>query len=98
METAFSALDLARLQFAFTVSFHIVFPALSIGLASFIAVLEYRWLKTGLPHYKTLCLYWSKIFAVAFGMGVVSGVVMSYEFGTNWGASRASPAPSPARC
>ncbi|WP_232734604.1 cytochrome ubiquinol oxidase subunit I, partial [Burkholderia glumae] len=85
METAFSALDLARLQFAFTVSFHIVFPALSIGLASFIAVLEYRWLKTGLPHYKTLCLYWSKIFAVAFGMGVVSGVVMSYEFGTNWG-------------
>ncbi|ATF89060.1 cytochrome ubiquinol oxidase subunit I [Burkholderia gladioli] len=85
METALSALNLARLQFAFTVSFHIVFPALSIGLASFIAVLEYRWLKTGEPHYKTLCLYWSKIFAVAFGMGVVSGVVMSYEFGTNWG-------------
>ncbi len=84
METAFSALDLARLQFAFTVSFHIVFPALSIGLASFIAVLEYRWLKTGKPYYKTLCLFWSKIFAVAFGMGVVSGVVMSYQFGTNW--------------
>ncbi|KVN85366.1 cytochrome ubiquinol oxidase subunit I [Burkholderia ubonensis] len=84
MDTAFSALDLARLQFAFTVSFHIVFPALSIGLASFIAVLEYRWLKTGKPYYKTLCLFWSKIFAVAFGMGVVSGVVMSYQFGTNW--------------
>ncbi|EAY71199.1 Cytochrome bd-type quinol oxidase subunit 1 [Burkholderia dolosa AU0158] len=84
MDTAFSALDLARLQFAFTVSFHIVFPALSIGLASFIAVLEYRWLRTGKPYYKTLCLFWSKIFAVAFGMGVVSGVVMSYQFGTNW--------------
>ncbi len=84
MDTAFSALDLARLQFAFTVSFHIVFPALSIGLASFIAVLEYRWLKTGKPYYKSLCVYWSKIFAVAFGMGVVSGVVMAYQFGTNW--------------
>ncbi|AOR71177.1 hypothetical protein BBJ41_27230 [Burkholderia stabilis] len=84
MDTALSALDLARLQFAFTVSFHIVFPALSIGLASFIAVLEYRWLKTGKQYYKTLCLFWSKIFAVAFGMGVVSGVVMSYQFGTNW--------------
>ncbi|MCS6520142.1 cytochrome ubiquinol oxidase subunit I [Burkholderia thailandensis] len=84
METAFSALDLARVQFAFTVSFHIVFPALSIGLASFIAVLEYRWLKTGKAYYKNLCLFWSKIFAVAFGMGVVSGVVMAYQFGTNW--------------
>lgn len=84
MDTAFTALDLARLQFAFTVSFHIVFPALSIGLASFIAVLEYCWLKTGQTFYKTLCVFWSKIFAVAFGMGVVSGVVMSYQFGTNW--------------
>ena len=79
-----SALDLARIQFAFTVSFHIVFPALSIGLASFIAVLEWRWLKTGKRYYKDLCLFWSKVFAVAFGMGVVSGVVMAYEFGTNW--------------
>ncbi len=78
------ALSLARIQFAFTVSFHIIFPALSIGLSSFIAVLEGLWLKTGNPVYKTLCLYWSKIFAVAFGMGVVSGIVMSYEFGTNW--------------
>lgn len=83
--SSFSALDLARIQFAFTVSFHIVFPALSIGLASFIAVLEWRWLKTGKAYYKDLCLFWSKIFAVAFGMGVVSGVVMAYEFGTNWG-------------
>ncbi|GAB5096044.1 cytochrome ubiquinol oxidase subunit I [Caballeronia sp. LP006] len=78
------ALDLSRLQFAFTVSFHIIFPALSIGLASFIAVLEGCYLKTGKPHYKVLCLYWSRIFAVGFGMGVVSGVVMAYEFGTNW--------------
>ncbi|HEY3599787.1 MAG TPA: cytochrome ubiquinol oxidase subunit I [Paraburkholderia sp.] len=79
-----SALDLSRVQFAFTVSFHIMFPALSIGLASFLAVLEFAWLKTGKPHYKELCHYWAKIFAVGFGMGVVSGVVMAYEFGTNW--------------
>jgi cytochrome d ubiquinol oxidase subunit I len=77
-------LSLARIQFAFTVSFHIIFPALSIGLSSFIAALEGLWLKTGRQIYKDLCLYWSKIFAVAFGMGVVSGIVMSYEFGTNW--------------
>src|SRR3984893_6696150 len=77
-------LSLARIQFAFTVSFHIIFPALSIGLSSFIAVFEGAWLKTGRQVYKDLCLFWSKIFAVAFGMGVVSGVVMSYEFGTNW--------------
>ncbi|MEX3899000.1 cytochrome ubiquinol oxidase subunit I [Paraburkholderia sp. BR10954] len=83
MNSALSAFDLARIQFAFTVSFHIVFPALSIGLASFIAVLEWRWLKTGKAYYKDLCLFWSKIFAVAFGMGVVSGVVMAYQFGTN---------------
>jgi cytochrome bd ubiquinol oxidase subunit I len=73
------------MQFAFTVSFHIIFPALSIGLSSFIAVLEGLWLKTNRQVYRELCLFWSKIFAVAFGMGVVSGVVMSYEFGTNWG-------------
>ncbi|TDG04024.1 cytochrome ubiquinol oxidase subunit I [Paraburkholderia guartelaensis] len=79
-----NALDLSRLQFAFTVSFHIMFPALSIGLASYLAVLEGCYLKTGKPHYKELCIYWSRIFAVGFGMGVVSGVVMAYEFGTNW--------------
>jgi len=97
MNTAISAFDLARMQFAFTVSFHIVFPALSIGLASFIAVLEWRWLKTGKAYYKDLCLFWSKIFAVAFGMGVVSGVVMSYEFGTNWSgfSSFAGPVTGP---
>ncbi|ACC74207.1 cytochrome ubiquinol oxidase subunit I [Paraburkholderia phymatum] len=93
MNTAISAFDLARLQFAFTVSFHIIFPALSIGLASFIAVLEWRWLKTSKAYYKDLCLFWSKIFAVAFGMGVVSGVVMSYEFGTNWSGFSAFAGP-----
>jgi cytochrome bd ubiquinol oxidase subunit I len=97
MDTSLSAFDLARLQFAFTVSFHIIFPALSIGLASFIAVLEGFWLKTGKTYYKDLCLFWSKIFAVAFGMGVVSGVVMSYEFGTNWAgfSSFAGPVTGP---
>ncbi|NAW85703.1 cytochrome ubiquinol oxidase subunit I [Photobacterium halotolerans] len=78
------ALDLARIQFAFTVSFHIIFPAITIGLASYLAVLEWRWLKTGNQVYKNLYHFWSKIFAVNFGMGVVSGLVMSYEFGTNW--------------
>ena len=75
---------LARIQFAFTVSFHIIFPAFTIGLSSFLAVLEFRWLKTGDKNYQELYKFWIKIFAVAFGMGVVSGVVMSYEFGTNW--------------
>ncbi|WP_322047258.1 cytochrome ubiquinol oxidase subunit I [Paraburkholderia sp. J67] len=80
----FDAFHLARLQFAFTVSFHIVFPAISIGMASFLAVLEGRWLATGDAAYKDMYLFWSRIFAVGFGMGVVSGVVMAYEFGTNW--------------
>ncbi len=75
---------LARIQFAFTVSFHIVFPAFTIGLASWLAVLEWRWLKTGYQIYQELYKMWIKIFAVCFGMGVVSGVVMSYQFGTNW--------------
>jgi len=80
----FDALHLARLQFAFTVSFHIVFPAISIGMASFLTVLEWRWLKTDDVAYKDMFQFWSKIFAVSFGMGVISGVVMAYEFGTNW--------------
>ena len=79
-----TALLLARAQFAFTVSFHFIFPAFSIGLASFLAVLEALWLKTGKELYLDLYRYWLRIFAVAFAMGVVSGVVMSYEFGTNW--------------
>ncbi|MEO9876225.1 MAG: cytochrome ubiquinol oxidase subunit I [Anderseniella sp.] len=84
MLDGFSAELLARFQFAFTVSFHIVFPAFSIGLANYLAVLNALWLKTGDQTYLTLFEYWKKIFAVAFGMGVVSGIVMSYQFGTNW--------------
>jgi cytochrome d ubiquinol oxidase subunit I len=80
----FDALLLARLQFAFTVSFHIIFPAFSIGLASYLAVLEALWLATGRQAYLSLFNYWKVIFAIAFGMGVVSGIVMSYQFGTNW--------------
>jgi cytochrome d ubiquinol oxidase subunit I len=78
------ALLLARIQFAFTVSFHFFFPAFSIGLASYLAVLEGLWLKTGRHVYLDLFKYWLKIFAIAFAMGVVSGIVMSYQFGTNW--------------
>ncbi|WJY19175.1 cytochrome ubiquinol oxidase subunit I [Alteriqipengyuania flavescens] len=78
------ALLLARIQFAFTVSFHFFFPAFSIGLASYLMVLEGLWLKTGKQLYLDLFKYWLKIFAIAFAMGVVSGIVMSYQFGTNW--------------
>ena len=78
------AVDLARFQFAFTVSFHIIFPAFTIGLASYLAVLEGLYLKTGKHKYIELYQYWIKIFAISFGMGVVSGIVMSYQFGTNW--------------
>jgi len=75
---------LARIQFAFTVSFHIIFPAFTIGLASWLAVLEWRWLRTGKAVYAEVYRMWVKIFAVTFGMGVVSGVVLSFQFGTNW--------------
>jgi cytochrome d ubiquinol oxidase subunit I len=78
------ALLLARIQFGFTISFHIVFPAITIGLASYLAVLEGFWLRTGKPVYRDLYHFWIKIFAVNFGMGVVSGLVMAYQFGTNW--------------
>lgn len=78
------ALLLSRLQFAFTVAFHILFPAFTIGLAAFLAVLEGLWLFTKREAFKTLYLFWLKIFAISFGMGVVSGVVLSYQFGTNW--------------
>src|SRR6266404_4282471 len=86
MFDGWDAVVLARMQFAFTMSFHIVFPAFSIGLASYLAVLEALWLWTGREVFLNLFNYWLKIFAVAFGMGVVSGIVMSYQFGTNWSA------------
>lgn len=78
------AVMLARIQFAFTVAFHFIFPAFSIGLASFLAVLNARYLWTKDRAYLDLFKYWIKIFAVTFAMGVVSGIVMSYQFGTNW--------------
>jgi cytochrome d ubiquinol oxidase subunit I len=92
-----TALILARLQFAFTVSFHFIFPSFSIGLASYLAVLEGLWLKTGQDKYLNLFKYWLKIFAIAFAMGVVSGIVMSYQFGTNWSvfSDRAGPIIGP---
>ena len=80
----FTALELARIQFGFTISFHIIFPAITIGLASYLMVLEACWLKTGRELYRDLYHFWLKIFAVNFGMGVVSGLVMAYQFGTNW--------------
>jgi cytochrome d ubiquinol oxidase subunit I len=84
MNDALDMVLLARLQFAFTVSFHIIFPSFTIGLASYLAVLEGLWLKTGREVFRDLYQFWVKIFAVSFGMGVVSGLVMSYQFGTNW--------------
>ncbi len=75
---------LARAQFAFTISFHIIFPAFTIGLASWLVVLEWRWLRTGNQIYADVYRMWVKIFAVTFGMGVVSGVVMPFQFGLNW--------------
>ncbi len=75
---------LSRVQFAFTISFHIIFPAFSIGLALFIASMETIWLKTKNPLYLTICKFWTKVFALTFGMGVVSGVVMEFQLGTNW--------------
>src|SRR5690606_22349923 len=79
-----SALDLARIQFGFTISFHIIFPAITIGLAAYLTVLEGMWLWKKDDTYLELYQFWSKIFAVNFAMGVVSGLVMAYQFGTNW--------------
>ncbi|HWV62603.1 MAG TPA: cytochrome ubiquinol oxidase subunit I [Oxalicibacterium sp.] len=79
-----SALELARIQFGFTISFHIIFPAITIGLASYLTVLEACWLRTRKQVYRDLYHFWLQIFAVNFGMGVVSGIVMAYQFGTNW--------------
>ncbi|CAD5298389.1 Cytochrome d ubiquinol oxidase subunit I [Bosea sp. 62] len=75
---------LSRIQFAFTISFHIVFPAFTIGLSAYIATLLGLWLKTGDQKFHLLARFWTKIFAVSFAMGVVSGIVLSYQFGTNW--------------
>jgi cytochrome bd ubiquinol oxidase subunit I len=84
---------LSRIQFAFVVSFHILFPAFTIGLASWLAMLEFLWLRTGRDAFQRLYRFWLKLFAVSFAMGVVSGITMSYQFGTNW--SRFSDAAGP---
>ncbi|MHC9083396.1 cytochrome ubiquinol oxidase subunit I [Luteimonas sp. RIT-PG2_3] len=78
------ALLLSRIQFGFVISFHILFPAFTIGLASWLAFLEWRWLRTRDTLWRDLYFFWLKIFAVSFGMGVVSGIVLSFQFGTNW--------------
>ena len=97
MFDGFDPVVLARIQFAFTVSFHFIFPAFSIGLASYLMVLEGLWLRTGRQVYFDLFKFWVKIFAVAFAMGVVSGIVMSYQFGTNWSvfSDKAGPVIGP---
>jgi cytochrome bd ubiquinol oxidase subunit I len=79
-----TALLLSRIQFGFTISFHIIFPAFTIGLAAWLTVLEALHLRTGKQVYQTLFEFWLKIFGIAFGLGVVSGVVMGFQFGTNW--------------
>src|SRR5256885_3353908 len=82
--TNMDALLLSRLQFAFTISFHIIFPAFTIGLSAFIATLLVLWRRTGQEHFHRLARFWTRIFAVSFAMGVVSGIPLSYQFGTNW--------------
>src|ERR1035437_3514377 len=95
--SGFDAVLLARLQFAFTIAFHIVLPAFSIGLASYLMVLEGLWLRTGRQVYIDLFRYWLKPFAIVFAMGVVSGLVMAYELGLNWGrfSDKAGPIVGP---
>jgi cytochrome d ubiquinol oxidase subunit I len=89
----FDALLLSRVQFAFTIAYHIIFPSFTIGLACFLAVLEGLWLFTRREAFKVLYLFWVKIFAISFGMGVVTGVVMSYQLGTNWSGFSAVAGP-----
>ena len=78
------ALLLSRIQFAFTVSFHIIYPSFTIGLAAWLTVLQALYLATTRPAYRVVFDFWLKIFGLAFGLGVVSGIVMAFEFGTNW--------------
>lgn len=97
MFEGFDAIMLARIQFAFTIAFHFIFPAFTIGLASYLAVLNGRYLQTKDEVYLRLFKFWIKIFAVTFAMGVVSGITMSYQFGTNWSvfSDRAGPVIGP---
>src|SRR6201986_1531111 len=79
-----TALLLSRIQFAFTITFHIIFPAFTIGLAAWLTVLEAMHLRTGKPVYRVLFEFWLKILGVCFGSGLVSGIVMAFQFGTSW--------------
>ena len=76
---------LSRIQFGFSIGFHILFPTLNLGLAVFLVIMEAAWLKTKNPVYLEICKFWTKIFALTFGMGVVSGIVLAYQIGTNFG-------------
>lgn len=97
MFDGFDAIMLARIQFAFTIAFHFLFPAFTIGLASYLAVLNALYLRTKNEKYLTLFKFWVKIFAITFAMGVVSGITMSYQFGTNWSvfSDKAGPVIGP---
>ena len=88
---------LSGIQFAFVISFHIIFPAFTIGLAAWLATIEGMRLVTGNPIYRRIFDFWLKVFAVSFGMGVVTGIVMAFQFGTNWGvlAERTGPIQGP---
>jgi cytochrome d ubiquinol oxidase subunit I len=76
---------LSRIQFGLSIGFHIIFPTLNLGLACFLVAMEFLWLKTNNPTYLAICKFWTKIFALTFGMGVVSGIVLAYQIGTNFG-------------
>lgn len=89
---------LSRIQFAFVITFHIIFPAFTIGLAAWLATIEGMRLATGNPIYRRIFDFWLKVFAVSFGMGVVTGIVMAFQFGTNWGCWRKRPDRSRGRC
>src|SRR5215472_7397658 len=88
---------LSRLQFAFVITFHIIFPAFTIGLAAWLAVLEAVRLKTGSALYSRVFDFWLRVFSLSFGMGVVTGIVMAFQFGTNWSvlAQRTGPIQGP---
>jgi cytochrome d ubiquinol oxidase subunit I len=97
LATGLDPFFLSRIQFAFVISFHIIFPSFTIGLAAWLATIEGARLATGNPIYRRVFDFWLKVFAVSFGMGVVTGIVMAFQFGTNWSvlAQKAGPIQGP---
>src|ERR1039457_1472552 len=79
-------LTLSRIQFTLTISFHYIYPPLSIGLGVLLVLMEGLWLATGLPIYHQMARFWTRVFALTFAIGVATGIVMEFEFGTNWAA------------